>query len=269
VTETVTPVGAGLVPAHSLQSEADATSKLAAEQARIRATMAEEAKAAHELRVQMCQQFVESSLAAANLPKTAQDQIRKQFGNIVFEPSELSDAITSVKAVIAEATAGSIIQGPGRISAMFSSRDQAQAATDDLLGAPREKGMEGLKVHPLSGIRELYMLTTGDFELHGGYYPSQAQLATTADFPGMVKNALNKIVVNTWDILGKAGYTWWDKITPSSTSTGCKPSPVFLVGTVGSLPVVAEGGEYTELAVGDNPETASFVKYGGYIPLTT
>ncbi len=31
---------------------------------------------------------------------------------------------------------------------------------------------------------------------------------------------------------------------------------------------MAEGGEYTELAIGDNPETASFVKYGGYIPLT-
>ncbi len=31
---------------------------------------------------------------------------------------------------------------------------------------------------------------------------------------------------------------------------------------------MAEGGTYTELVVGDSPETASFVKYGGYIPLT-
>ena len=265
----VSNVGAdGIRLSSSVQSEAEATSKLAAEQARIRATMAEEAKAAHELRVQMCQQFVESSLAAANLPKTAQDQIRKQFANVVFEPAELSDAITSMKSVIAEATAGAIIQGPGRISGMFSSRDQAQAATDDLLGAPREKGMEGLKVHPLSGIRELYMLTTGDFDLHGGYYPSQAQLANTADFPGMVKNALNKIVINTWDILGKAGYTWWDKITAKQHFNRLQQITGILVGTVGSLPAIAEGGEYTELAVGDNPETASFVKYGGYIPLT-
>ena len=37
---------------------------------------------------------------------------------------------------------------------------------------------------------------------------------------------------------------------------------------MGDLPVVAEGAEYTELLVGDSPETASFVKYGGYIPLT-
>jgi hypothetical protein len=31
---------------------------------------------------------------------------------------------------------------------------------------------------------------------------------------------------------------------------------------------VAEGAEYTELAIGDSPETATFTKYGGYIPLT-
>jgi hypothetical protein len=41
-----------------------------------------------------------------------------------------------------------------------------------------------------------------------------------------------------------------------------------LVGTVGALPVVAEGAEYTELKIGDSPETATFYKYGGYIPLT-
>jgi hypothetical protein len=37
---------------------------------------------------------------------------------------------------------------------------------------------------------------------------------------------------------------------------------------VGALPEVEEGAEYTELVVGDSPETASFTKYGGYIPLT-
>lgn len=41
-----------------------------------------------------------------------------------------------------------------------------------------------------------------------------------------------------------------------------------LIGTVNDLPSIAEGGPYTELQVGDSSETASFVKYGGYIPLT-
>jgi len=41
-----------------------------------------------------------------------------------------------------------------------------------------------------------------------------------------------------------------------------------LIGTVGALPEVAEGAEYTEMAIGDSPEHAHFIKYGGYIPMT-
>ena len=41
-----------------------------------------------------------------------------------------------------------------------------------------------------------------------------------------------------------------------------------MVGTVGALPTVAEGGEYTELVIGESPETKDFTKYGGYVPLT-
>jgi hypothetical protein len=41
-----------------------------------------------------------------------------------------------------------------------------------------------------------------------------------------------------------------------------------MLGTVASVPTVAEGAEYTELQLGDNVETSSFVKKGGYIGLT-
>lgn len=136
------------------------------------------------------------------------------------------------------------------------------------MGAPRDKGMEGLKVARLSGIRELYLMLTGDEELHGGYYPSRVRLATTADFAGLVKNALNKIVVNQWGELGRAGYDWWQRISSVEQFSSLQSISGTLIGTVGTLPTVAEGAEYTELTVGDSPETASFTKYGGYIPLT-
>ncbi len=41
-----------------------------------------------------------------------------------------------------------------------------------------------------------------------------------------------------------------------------------LMGEVTVLPVVAEAGAYTSLAVADSPETAAWVKYGGYVGLT-
>ncbi len=137
-----------------------------------------------------------------------------------------------------------------------------------MLRAPRDPGSEALQPARLSGVKELYMMMTGDRNLYGGYYPEHVQLATTANFTGLVKNAMNKIVADTWAELGRAGYDWWYRVTAQEHFETLNTVTGILVGTVGSLPEVAEGGEYTELKVGDSPETQDFTKYGGYIPLT-
>lgn len=224
-------------------------------------------EAAAGVQRQMCQYLLESGLAASKLPAPMQEHLRQQFQGRVFEPQELTAAIEAARELVSQLAGASAVNGP-RIQAMFSSEDQLQAAVDDLFGVPREKGLENIKVARLSGIRELYLMLTGDDELHGGYYPSRLRLATTADFTGLVKNALNKIVVNQWEQLGQAGYDWWQRVVMVEQFSSLQQITGTLIGTVGTLPVVAEGGEYTQLTVGDSPETASFVKYGGYIPLT-
>ena len=151
---------------------------------------------------------------------------------------------------------------------MFSSEDHLQAAIDDLLGAPRDPDKAALKVARLSGIREAYLMLTGDYDFHGGFDPIRAQLATTSDFTGLVKNALNKVIVASFEKMGRAGYDWWKSIVKTEHFESLNAITGTLVGTIGSLPTVAEQAEYTELAVGDSPETASFTKYGGYLPLT-
>jgi hypothetical protein len=137
-----------------------------------------------------------------------------------------------------------------------------------MFGVARDERIKNAQPARLSGIRELYLMLTGDFELHGGYYGERISLATTVDFAGLVKNALNKIVVNSFERMGTAGYDWWKKIALVEHFTSLQSITGTLVGTIGSLPSIAEQGEYTELAVGDSPETASFTKYGGYLPLT-
>ena len=230
--------------------------------------LAQEAEKAKAIRVQMCEYLLTSGLAASRLPAPAAEQLRKQFAGRVFEPTQLNTAIDDSRALVSALTGALIVQGPGRIHGMFTAEDQLQAATDDLLGAPRDPDKTGLKVARLSGIRELYLMLTGDLDMHGGYHTDRVQLATTADFTGLVKNALNKMVVQKWGELGRAGYSWWEKIATVEHFNSLQSITGTLVGTVGSLPVVAEGAAYTELAVGDSPETAAFVKYGGYIPLT-
>jgi hypothetical protein len=233
------------------------------------ARLAQEAEATRAVRLQMCQYLLDSGLSASKLPTPMQEHVRLQFKARVFEPAELTAAIESARELVSSLTGGQAVQGPsGQIHAMYSSEDQLQAAVDDLMGAERRADLKTLQIPRLSGIRELYLMLTGDHDLHGGYYPTRARFATTADFTGLVKNALNKIVTNRWAELGRAGYNWWERIAAQESFSSLNSITGTLVGTVGTLPAVAEGAEYTELAVGDSPETASFTKYGGYIPLT-
>ena len=215
----------------------------------------------------MCEQFLESAISASKLPAPAAERVRRQFSGKLFEAEELTAAIEDTRSLISELTGAAAVNGP-RIHSVFDTRDKLQAATDDLLGAPRDAGLESVKTSRLSGIRELYLMLTGDYDLHGGFSPDRVQLATSADFTGLVKNALNKIVVNTWDQLGRAGYDWWSRVARVEHFNTLNTITGTLIGTVGDLPSVDEGAAYTELVVGDSPETASFVKYGGYIPLT-
>jgi hypothetical protein len=223
---------------------------------------------ARQVRLQMCEMLLESTLSSSNLPKPIQERIRKQFQGQVFEASVLQEAIQDARTMLSELTAAQSVNGPGRISSVFNESDKLQVAVDDLFGNTRSDDLKSLQVPSLSGVRELYLMLTGDHELHGGYYPDRVQLATTADFTGLIKNALNKIVVNTWEMLGRAGYDWWKYISQIEHFNTLHEVTGTLIGTVGDLPAVAEGEPYTELVIGDSPETASFTKYGGYIPLT-
>ncbi len=221
------------------------------------------------------ERLLETTLGGAKLPAALARRVREQFAGQAFEPDELSAAVEDARALLGELQAGSVIQGAppretggGRISGMVSAEERLQAAVDDLLEAPRAEHMRGVQVEKLHGIRELYTGMTGDYDLHGGYYPQQARFATTATLPALVKNALNKIVKDQWEELGRAGYRWWEPVVRVEHFESLQQITGVLVGEVGLLPEVAEGAEYTELPIADNAETGSWAKYGGYLPLT-
>jgi hypothetical protein len=231
------------------------------------------AESLRQVRLQTCRNLLQVSLEASHLPGPSAERVGKRFNVQLdkgdpFEPGDLENSILEEQALLSALTAAGAIQGPGRISSMSTSTDQLEAAVSDLFSLPREARLQNIKPAHLTGIRELYLMLTGDYDLHGGFYGERIQLATTADFTGLVKNALNKVVAQQWEALGKAGYDWWEKIVKVEHFTNLNSITGTLIGTVGALPTVAEGAEYTELAIGDSPETASFTKYGGYIPLT-
>ena len=227
-----------------------------------------QAEQTEALQAQMCAYLLESGLAAANLPKPVETQIRARFAGRVFEAETLNQAIEEARRLVAELQAPSLVAGTGRVHGMVTAEEMLQCAVDDLFGARRDPGLEGVKAHKLSGIKELYMRMTGDHHLHGGYYPERVQLATTATMANLVANVMNKLVVEQWERLGQAGYEWWKRVVSVEHFSSLQQIKGILLSEVGLLPSVNEGAAYQELPIDDSGETADWSKYGGYLPLT-
>jgi len=239
------------------------------------AQLNQDAQASRAVLTQMYANLLTTGLATSKLPAPMQTRIRDDFtakltAGQLFEPKDLQDRIDADRKLMSEISANAIVQGPARstVTGMYSTDDQITAAVHDMFQVARPEGLEKIKAARLTGIRELYFMLTGDRQLRGGYHPSEIYLATTADFSGLVANVMNKVVSNQWDELGRAGYDWWQQIVKIEHFESLNDITGVLVGTVGTLPTVGEQEEYPELAIGDSPETASFVKKGGYIALT-
>ncbi|MCA1955127.1 MAG: hypothetical protein LDL12_08280 [Anaerolinea sp.] len=220
--------------------------------------------------------LLEARLQTAHLPAPAAAQLRQQFAGRSFTPQEVDQAIQQMQALSAalqgpvrEVSGRPAAQRPdGELSGMITGEERLQAAVDDLLGAPRDPALRAAQVERLSGLRELYTLLTGDVELRGQPQPERTRLATTATLPGLVKNAMNKMIVQTWEELGRAGYQWWRPLVTVEHFDSLNDISGVLVGEIQALPAVAEGNDYPELSLNDSTEVGTWVKYGGYLPLT-
>ncbi len=211
---------------------------------------------------------LETTLAAARLPGAVSAMLQERFSSQAYNAAELQSAIDAARQMVSDLTGGLVVQGPGRVSGMVSPEDQVSAALHDLLGAARPEGLEKVRAARLSGIRELYMLMTGDYDFAGGFHPERAQFASTASLPGLLKNALNKLIVMQWEELGRSGYRWWEPLVQVEHFNSLQSITGVLVGEVTVLPSVAEGAPYTELDIVDSAETGAWGKYGGYLGLT-
>lgn len=232
--------------------------------------LAAEAAKMRAIRTEQCKYLLETALSnARDIPQPMRDKIRAEFSNRLYEPAELDKAIGDYRKLFAALTAGESVRGiSGRVSAMYSSHDQVVAAVHDLLGAKRPRELANVKVDRLSGIRELYVMMTGDRDFHGGFYGERAQFSSTSDLPGILANVLNKLVAQTWEELGASGYRWWEKIVKVEHFENLQDITGILVGELNMLPPVAEGGNYTPLGVIDSPEVGAWAKFGAYVGLT-
>jgi hypothetical protein len=166
--------------------------------------------------------------------------------------------------------------GPPSIYGMLDSRDQIEQAYLQLMGLPTSG-----PVHRLSGIRELYLLLTGDREFRGQInldlvpeqlaYSSSGANADTTTMAELTRNVMNKALVAQLDLLTE--YMWWRQIARIDHFNSLQQVSWVRYGGIGystgvGLPTVAEKGEYQQLYWEDKRTTADWSKKGGYLPLS-
>jgi hypothetical protein len=154
--------------------DTEATQELLQAQKKVEQTKKTGDESLRQLRLQTCRTLLKVSLEASKLPQPIQDRIDHRFSRQVeqglpFEPAELESAISEEQEMVSQLTAGGVIQGPGRITSMVTSTDAIEAAASDLFGVKRDERLAKVKPARLTGIRELYLMLTGDYDLHGGY----------------------------------------------------------------------------------------------------
>lgn len=190
--------------------------------------------------------------------------------DLVHLQAEITNLQTSVQilaGLLAHQEEQQTVQGMGtpprsRISVGPGSLEQVQLALEAMLAGVRPP--EGIQ--PLSGIRELYHLLSGDYEMTGVYQPDRVWLATVSSstMASITANALNKRVMTMF-----ARYPrWWEPAITEEDFSSLQAVRWTMLGGVGELPTVAEGATYTELTWDDKYETSSFVKKGGYLGIT-
>ena len=206
------------------------------------------------------------------------------FQGLSAKVDGIADQLDRLVGVLADQAEGGAVQGMGqpprdpasRVYGMLSTVDQIEQAYFQLMGLPTDG-----PVQRLSGIRELYLLLTGDREMRGLIdtelvpsqlaYSSGGANADTTTMAELTRNVMNKALVAQLDLLVE--YNWWRQVARVDNFNSLQQVSWVRYGGIGygsgtGLPSVAEKGEYQQLYWEDERTTADWVKKGGYLPLS-
>jgi hypothetical protein len=209
-------------------------------------------------RVAVC----DARLAASGLPPEIAELVHQSL-RPGWRLDDLDRAIDRARDAWARLEEKRTVTGhPARISGMQTGLDQLTDAFEALAtGKPPRDGAPRL-----SGLREFYLLLSGDHGMTGMFQPDNVGLAnvTTTTMASIVANVLNKVVAAEFQVYPQ----WWRPIVRTENFATLQTIRWITLGGVGELPTVAEGAAYTELTWDDKYETSSWVKKGGYLGLT-
>jgi len=227
-----------------------------------------------DLRRVQCGAVLQTVLDAnRDIPAPMLSMVEKRFRGSVFTGPELQGAVDEVRQTWADLQAGSVIQGMGAaqdngprpvVNGMWDSLDRLQMAFDRLMGLPIPS--EHSDLPRLSGIRELYLMLSGDQEMVGMFRPERVRFAnvTVSTVTSVVKNSLSKVLLKSYEMVPQ----WWKPIAYEEDFTTMHTVTWITLGGIANLDTVSEGDAYTEKSWSDNEETSTFSKQGNYVGIT-
>jgi hypothetical protein len=232
-------------------------------------TLSDELEALRRERAALRAQVLEAKLQASGLPAEAQAQVRRQLEGRAYTAAEVDEAIEGLRGLLARAVAPRVVQGLGgpRVSGVRTTTERIQAAVDRLFGLPLPEHLSD--VPRLSGIREAYLLITGDYGFTGRYQWEtsvirEANEVTTTVLSDVLGVSMNKRLVADY----RAQVRWWEPVVTTVALRDMKAQERLLLNDFASLATVAENAAYGNLAWGDGKESYTPSKRGALVSVT-
>jgi len=151
-----------------------------------------------ERRLLACERELDGALRACALPAPVRERVERRFRGRLFESGDLDAAIADERDMLAALTDAGLVRGMGfekSIRVGMNEAEKLQKAFDQLFDIH-----EGERVPTLGGIREAYVVATGDAAISGVTAPERLREAdvTTATFSYLLGTSMNKRLLHDY-----------------------------------------------------------------------
>jgi len=217
---------------------------------------AKEAEALKQVRMIACTLKLDSELQTSGLPEPVREKLKSQYGEKVFEFTELTAAIKLEKEVLDKLTASGAVIDSGDIRVIEGQQDKVNQLLDDFF--------EG----KVNSFKAAYLKITGDEKFTGQVRASTRLQASIQS--GTFAEAFGDSVTRRMLIeYNAAGLDDWRKIVSIVPVGDFRTQHRPRIGGYGDLPTVAQKGAYTALtSPTDEEATYSPSKKGGTEDIT-
>lgn len=227
-----------------------------------------------------CKSLLESKLQESKLPETFTAKIKKQFGGSVFTEATLDAEIAEMRHLVPAQIGGDAkIENTGhRAEVLVEASDKFQAGMDLFMGYQWRKAegltesqkrayeaVEGTRL--VHSVRALYEYGSGDERgSRSGQRGSLTEAYTNTTFSNALDTSITRVLQFAFNAMPDAEWKDFVKEVPGATLLQRDRS---IVGGIGRIPTVSEGGTYPDLAQPkEYTSNYSIVKKGGIVSIT-